>query len=50
MAMACLRLRTRFRERPLLSRPRFLSLIALWTLRWLARLYLRAIVLSSVVM
>ena len=43
MATACLRLRTRLPERPLLRLPRFLSCIALRTFLPLLLLYLRAI-------
>jgi hypothetical protein len=46
IAIACLRLLTRLPERPLRSLPRFISRIARRTLLPLARLYLRAIVVT----
>jgi hypothetical protein len=46
IAIACLRLLTRRPERPLRSLPRFISRIARRTLLPLARLYLRAIVVT----
>jgi hypothetical protein len=46
IAIACLRLRTVLRERPLLSLPRFISCIALLTFLPLALPYLRAISIS----
>jgi hypothetical protein len=47
MAIACLRLLTLRRERPLRSVPRFISCIARRTFLPAALLYLRAIFLSS---
>ena len=46
IAIACLRLLTRLPERPLRSLPRFISRTARRTLLPLARLYLRAIVVT----